>query len=219
MYVSLLLVFFLSGLWHGAGFHFIVWGMLHGVLYVITRFWQRHARQRNDESVTKEERKKTALPERRKGMSAQAESGKKGFGNRVFHRIMTAVSQIATFLYVSVAWVYFRAESIAQANALLRTAWKGEVKRLSMDLAECLQPDEFWYVIKVLHLDDLSFSRYILMFLLLAAGLYLSMAGKNAQERVARLKYGPVSAAVLVVLAVWCILSFSGVSTFLYFNF
>lgn len=219
MYVNLLLVYFLSGLWHGAGFHFIVWGMLHGVLYVITRFWQRHVQQRNDVSVTKKEREKTPLSERRNGMSVQAESVKQGFGRRVFHRGVTVVSQIATFLYVSVAWVYFRAESIAQANALLRTAWKGEVKRLSMDLAECLQMDEFWYVIKVLHLDNLSFSRYILMFLMLAAGLYLSMAGKNAQERVARLKYGPVSAAVLVVLAVWCILSFSGVSTFLYFNF
>ena len=74
-------------------------------------------------------------------------------------------------------------------------------------------------MIKVLHLDNLSFSRYILMFAILAAGLYLSMVGKNAHERVARLKFGLVSAVVLVVLAVWCILSFSGVSTFLYFNF
>lgn len=190
MYLNLLLVFFLSGLWHGAGFHFIVWGMLHGALYVITRFWQRHVG-----------------------------AGRKSDTPGLIHKIMTVVSQIATFLYVSVAWVYFRAESIAQANALLRTAWKGEVKRISVDLAECLQMDEFWYVIKVLHLDNLSFSRYILMFLMLAAGLYLSMVGKNAQERVVRLKYGPVSATVLVVLAVWCILSFSGVSTFLYFNF
>lgn len=183
MYLNLLLVFFLSGLWHGAGFHFIVWGMLHGVLYVATRFWQRHMRLGNDS------------------------------------KIMTVMSQIATFLYVSVAWVYFRAENIAQANTLLRTACRGEVKKISMDLAECLQPDEFWYVIKVLHLDNLSFSRYILMFLILAAGLYFSMVGKNAQERVARLKYGPASAVALVVLAVWCILGFSGVSTFLYFNF
>lgn len=188
MYLNLLLVFFISGLWHGAGFHFMVWGMLHGVLYVATRFWQGHAQKENDKNV-------------------------------ITGKIMTIVSQIATFLYVSVAWVYFRADNIAQANALLRTACKGEVKRISLDLAECLQPDEFWYVIKVLHLDNLSFSRYILMFLILAVGLYLSMAGRNAQERVARLKYGPVSAAVLVVLAVWCILSFSGVSTFLYFNF
>lgn len=74
-------------------------------------------------------------------------------------------------------------------------------------------------MLKVLHLDNLSFSRYILMFVILAAGLYFAMVGRNAQERTARLKYGPVSAAILVVLAVWCILSFSGVSTFLYFNF
>lgn len=184
MYLNLLLVFFLSGLWHGAGFHFLVWGMLHGVLYAATRFWRKHVRHGSDKNV-----------------------------------IMTCVSQIATFLYVSAAWVYFRAENIAQANALLRTAWKGEVKKISLDLAECLQLDEFWYVIKVLHLDSLSFSRYILMFLLLAAGLYLAMVGKNAEERAARLRYGPVSAAVMVVLAVWCILGFSGVSTFLYFNF
>lgn len=188
MYLNLLLVFFISGLWHGAGFHFMVWGMLHGVLYVATRFWQGHAQKENDINV-------------------------------ITGKIMTIMSQIATFLYASVAWVYFRADNIAQANALLRTACKGEAKRISMDLAECLQPDEFWYVIKVLHLDNLSFSRYIPMFLILAVGLYLSMAGQNAQERVARMKYGPISAMVLVVLAVWCILSFSGVSTFLYFNF
>ncbi|MDE5939133.1 MAG: MBOAT family protein [Lachnospiraceae bacterium] len=187
MYVNLLIVFFLSGLWHGAGFHFIVWGMLHGVLYVVTRFWQGRVKTKNDKCVK--------------------------------NRILTVVSQVATFLYVSVAWVYFRAENISQANTLLRTACAGEAKKISMDLAECLQPDEFWYVIKVLHLDNLPFSRYMIMLLFLAAGLYFSMIGRNAQERVARLKYGPVSAAVLVVLAVWCILSFSGVSTFLYFNF
>ena len=190
MYLNLLIVFFLSGFWHGAGFHFLVWGMLHGVLYVATRFWQGRVRCRNDNSLIKQ-------------------------GSKV----MTLVSQIATFLYVSVAWVYFRAENIRQANTLLRTACAGEVKKISLDLAECLQPDEFWYVIKVLHLDNLSFSRYILMFVILAAGLYFAMVGRNAQERVARLKYGSVSAAILVVLTVWCILSFSGVSTFLYFNF
>ena len=219
MYVNLLIVFFLSGLWHGAGFHFIVWGMLHGVLYVLTRFRQRYMRTNDDKCVTNGTRDKNGPLERSKGMTAQTGSGMSGLGRRVGHKFMTVLSQIATFLYVSVAWVYFRAESIAQANALLRTVWQGEVKKLSMDLAECLQPDEFWYVIKVLHLDNLSFSRYMIMFLFLAAGLYFSMIGRNAQERVARLKYGPVSAAVLVVLAVWCILSFSGVSTFLYFNF
>ena len=194
MYLNLLLVFFLSGLWHGAGYQFLVWGMLHGVLYVVTRVWQRHVRHRYDTDVT-------------------------NGGRSVGRRLAAVPAQAATFLYVSVAWVYFRAESVAQANTLLLTAWRGERKKISMDLAECLQPDEFWYVIKVLHLDNFSFSRYILMFMILAAGLYLAMVGKNAKERAEHMKYGPVSAAVLTILAVWSILSFSGVSTFLYFNF
>lgn len=231
MYLNLLLVFFLSGLWHGAGYQFLVWGMLHGVLYVITRFLQRRGWKKNDVCVINGEggendgalteraelKKSGAETDERK--TAETDERKTEVTARIGGRILTIGSQIATFLYVSVAWVYFRAKSIAQANTLLLTAWKGEVKKISLDLAECLQPDEFWYVIKVLHLDNLSFSRYILMFLMLAAGLYLAMVGKNANERTARLQYGPLSAAALVVLAVWCILSFSGVSTFLYFNF
>lgn len=219
MYLNLLVVFFLSGLWHGAGFHFLVWGMLHGALYVVTRFWQKHVRRKSDKDVMRGREGKRDLTKQHESVSVRTRNGQDGLGGRGGRRIVTIVSQIATFLYVCVAWVYFRAESIGQANALLLMAWKGEMKKISLDLAECLQPDEFWYVIKVLHLDNFSFSRYILMFLILALGLYFAMIGKNAQERTARLKYGTVSAAVTVVLAVWCILSFSGVSTFLYFNF
>lgn len=191
MYLNFLIVFFLSGLWHGAGFHFILWGMMHGVLYVATRFWQK--------------RMKPAI------------GGKTVSGLR--RKVMTVVSQICTFLYVSIAWVYFRAADIGQANNLLATAFRGKVQKLSMELAECFQVDEFWYVLKVLHLDGLSVSRYILMFAILAAGLYLAMVGKNAIERTERLKYRAGTAVVIAVLMVWCVLSLSGVSTFLYFNF
>jgi D-alanyl-lipoteichoic acid acyltransferase DltB (MBOAT superfamily) len=40
-YINIFLVFFLSGLWHGAGWTFIFWGVLHGVASMINRFWQR----------------------------------------------------------------------------------------------------------------------------------------------------------------------------------
>ena len=36
--VNILLVFLLSGLWHGANYTFIVWGGLHGVYYLIERY-------------------------------------------------------------------------------------------------------------------------------------------------------------------------------------
>lgn len=40
--LNVLIVFLISGIWHGAGFTFIVWGLMHGVamvLYRLTRKW------------------------------------------------------------------------------------------------------------------------------------------------------------------------------------
>jgi alginate O-acetyltransferase complex protein AlgI len=36
-YVNLLIVFFLTGLWHGASWNFVVWGMIHGVMMMAER--------------------------------------------------------------------------------------------------------------------------------------------------------------------------------------
>ncbi|TMV47509.1 MBOAT family protein [Paenibacillus mesophilus] len=39
-YLNLMIVFLISGLWHGAGWTFLFWGALHGTAMVINRFWQ-----------------------------------------------------------------------------------------------------------------------------------------------------------------------------------
>lgn len=36
-YINLFIVFFLTGLWHGAGWHFIIWGLFHGIFLIIER--------------------------------------------------------------------------------------------------------------------------------------------------------------------------------------
>ena len=185
MYVNLMLVFLLSGLWHGAGWNYIVWGAMHGILYVLTRLWQKSVKPR----VVRD---------------------------NIF---MTVVSRLLLFAYVTAAWVYFRAADIAQANRMLCTAVKGPIQKISTGLAACFQVDEFWYVIKVLHLDNRTYSRYILLWVILGAGIYLSMIGRNAAQRMERVKYSVVSAVVIAVLTLWCVLTFSEVSTFLYFNF
>lgn len=38
---NLLIVFLLSGLWHGAGWTFIIWGALHGLAILIHRWWKK----------------------------------------------------------------------------------------------------------------------------------------------------------------------------------
>ena len=201
MYLNLMIVFLLSGLWHGAGWNFLVWGAMHGALYVLTRFWQKSLRPHFI---------------REGNMNDVSQSGKT---LRLKNIIVTCVSRILLFAYVTVAWVYFRAADVAQANRMLYTAVKGPVQKISADLAACFQVDEFWYVIKVLHLDNMAYSRYILLWVILAIGIYLSMIGRNAAERMERVKYRTGSAVIFAVLTLWCVLTFSEVSTFLYFNF
>lgn len=215
MYRNLMIVFLLSGLWHGAGWNYLVWGAMHGVLYVLTRLWQRSLKPRMARNYA-------GFPSSSKdARHVQVPTGQSGYGiwSGIGHGIMTLVSRFLLFVYVAVAWVYFRAENIAQANRMLVAAVRGSVQKVSLELAECFQVDEFWYVIKVLHLDHMTYSRYILMWVILAAGLYLAMIGPNAARRVERMKYRTGSAAVFAVLALWCVLTFSKVSTFLYFNF
>ncbi len=38
-HLNLMIVFFLSGLWHGAGWNFIVWGSIHGIFLVLERLF------------------------------------------------------------------------------------------------------------------------------------------------------------------------------------
>ncbi|MGL5054607.1 MAG: MBOAT family O-acyltransferase, partial [Fusobacteriaceae bacterium] len=37
---NLLIVFLVSGIWHGAGWNFIIWGALHGAAILVHRIWK-----------------------------------------------------------------------------------------------------------------------------------------------------------------------------------
>jgi alginate O-acetyltransferase complex protein AlgI len=39
VYFNVLITMLLSGIWHGAGLNFLVWGLYHGVLLALHRFW------------------------------------------------------------------------------------------------------------------------------------------------------------------------------------
>lgn len=45
-YVNLMIVMLLGGLWHGAGWSFVVWGGLHGLALALNRAWTRFMRFR-----------------------------------------------------------------------------------------------------------------------------------------------------------------------------
>jgi D-alanyl-lipoteichoic acid acyltransferase DltB (MBOAT superfamily) len=44
-YINLIITMTLGGLWHGASWNFVIWGMLHGVAQAGTRLWQSTRKQ------------------------------------------------------------------------------------------------------------------------------------------------------------------------------
>lgn len=194
MYRNLLIIFLLSGIWHGAGWNFILWGLMHGVLYVATRMWQESKRG------------KTQRP---KGKS----------GGKVGRSIGKAVCVAAIFLYVSIAWVYFRAESVAQGNELLAKLFQHDFVRVNRNLAGYFNLDEFWYILKALRLDRWEFGHYLLMAVITAASLLLVFFGKNAAQLAQQTRPKVWNAVFMAGLLLWCVLTFSNVGAFLYFNF
>ena len=181
MYINYLLVFFLSGLWHGAGWNFILWGMMHGILYVATKWWLNH--KKSQPYITK------------------------------------VLGGVFTFIYVSIAWVYFRASSVEQANILLMNVVSKPWALPGSDFANVFNLGEFWYVLKILKLATLPYAKYYIMIIFSAFALAITFFGRNIDELAEKFKPTIFNAVMTAVLFVWCVVSLSGVSTFLYFNF
>lgn len=202
MYTNLFLVFFLSGIWHGAGWNYILWGVMHGVLYCVTRWIQVNRRKKECIAKANED------TEKRKSILEKSAS-----------IVVQTIKVLSTFLYVNIAWVFFRSTSIDQALTLFKRMFTGGLMLPAEAVYDAFNLDEFWYVMKILHLTDFTFSKYILMILFTAVILLVTFFGKNVHELAAKWKMSMMSAIVLAVVFVWCVVSLSGVRTFLYFNF
>ena len=125
----------------------------------------------------------------------------------------------ATFLYVNIAWVFFRASTLTDAVTLFKKMVSGQSGRINWDLVNGFNLDEFWYVIKVLHVDSWQYAHYIIPVLFLIVVLLMTFLVKNAIQMAEQIKPRVWNTVLLAGLFLWCVLSLSGVSTFLYFNF
>jgi alginate O-acetyltransferase complex protein AlgI len=52
VYLNVLITMFLSGLWHGAGLNFLVWGLWHGMLLSVHRLWSRRSARQTTKTAT-----------------------------------------------------------------------------------------------------------------------------------------------------------------------
>ena len=94
-YVNLMLTMVLGGLWHGAGWNFIIWGILHGGALALHRLWHEHYA-----GVSWYQRVKDTIWWR-------------------------YVSLVTTFHYVCLAWIFFRATTFSEAMRVMSELFSG----------------------------------------------------------------------------------------------
>lgn len=187
-YLNTMIVFLLSGLWHGANWTFVFWGALHGTFMILERIG------------------------RELGIGVQKKAGAVG-------KVTETVKWFFTFLLLNITWVFFRADSLDGALLFLRRIFNGGFgcQEFIIEIFDKLIEIRF---LKRIGLSGI-FNNYtdliiwLILFLIVSAVVF----SKNALEKMKTEKYTLLRSISTVILLVWCVISLSDVSEFLYFNF
>lgn len=174
-YVNVMIVFLVSGLWHGASWTFILWGAMHGVVNVLTRMFKK-----------------------------------------TIEKCHPAFLWLSTFAFINVTWVFFRADSVSEALNFIKQILKLEITPVISNISNAFVLPEFKMLFTLIGKGN--YVNYLwIVFILIA--LYACLQKKNTNERLKEFKASSVNAVVCAAVFVWGLLSLSGVSTFLYWNF
>ncbi len=166
--INLMIVFLASGLWHGAGWLFLLWGLMHGAASVLYRIFRKQ-----------------------------------------YDALHPALQWIMTFLFVTVAWVFFRATALSDALAIVKSM-------LMMDFGPIRDS-----ITSAFALPGGFRPGYNAIFMMIwyVLALFGCLGLRNTYERTQDFKPTIFNALSTVILILYCVLSLSGVSVFLYFNF
>ena len=176
-YINIMVIFLVSGFWHGAGWTFLIWGALHGLAQVVERAWG---------------------PAR--------------------DRLPRLVRWGLTFLFVNLAWVFFRAPDLSGALELLHTAVTGGFAKPEPWLLDALFAKETG-ALEMLLPALTPWMNILRVTGLYGVGLVMVLWPRNVISRMDTFRPTLWRGAALTVVTVWSVLSFTGITTFIYSNF
>lgn len=171
-----MLVFCVSGLWHGAGWTFVLWGICHGVFSVLSRHYEA-----------------------------------------VVHKLHPVLNWMITFTFLNITWAIFRAGNIREGVRIINRVLLFDFGIIDKNITSSFNLPEFLFINKRFPILNIYPQFFMISFFVFA--IWLLLGSKNAYEKMQ--EFLPTTGKLIstVILLIWCIFSFSGVSTFLYFNF
>lgn len=177
-YINIMIVFLISGIWHGANFTFVLWGLLHGILNCLNRMFEKK-----------------------------------------WDKVGTVTQWAITFMLVNGLWILFRADSISQAICFFKRLYTLSDFWIRPEFFECFNLLEIVELEKAIPFLSFFLSQItgfnLWMFIIGSFAVVLNCS--NSGE----IQFKPTVATSLitVLFMVWSIMSFAGVSSFLYFDF
>jgi D-alanyl-lipoteichoic acid acyltransferase DltB (MBOAT superfamily) len=186
---NLMVTMLLGGLWHGAGWTFVIWGGLHGLYLMVFHAWRR-------------------------GVDALG----LGPSLRPLRPVLAPIAWLLTFIAVVVAWVFFRAADLDAALSMLRgmagmngALLPDQIIRFVPLLSQVADG-----MGKVPYLADGTVMGCVEMFLMISLGMALALGAPTVPELRNRWRYALV--VPCAALALQRVL-YGQASEFLYFQF
>jgi D-alanyl-lipoteichoic acid acyltransferase DltB (MBOAT superfamily) len=186
---NLMVTMLLGGLWHGAGWTFVIWGGLHGLYLMVFHAWRRGV---------------DAF-----GLDAAL---------RTLRPVLAPIAWLLTFTAVVVAWVFFRAADLDAAMSMLRGMAGMNGALLPDQIIKFVPPlaNVADGMGKVPYLADGTVMGCVEMFLMISLGMALALGAPTVPELRNRWRYALV--VPCAALALQQVL-YGQASEFLYFQF
>lgn len=181
-YRNILFVFLLSGIWHGANWTFILWGILHGVFNVLSRTF-----------------------------------------SNIRDKIPKQLTWLGTFLSINLLWILFRSNSVNEAFLMYKKLFDFSNFSINESIYGITYIPgtrgiaAFIFLKMNISLDPYTVVSHITLFSFLILAIFASVSFRNIYET--QNKRSSFKLFFSVIFLILSILSFSGVSEFLYFNF
>ena len=137
-----------------------------------------------------------------------------------FEKLHPGLAWLITFTLVSMSMALFRSNSIADALNLFGNVVKMEFGPISNGITNAFLLPEIQFLTR--YIGALSYFQLhpnAVLLLFFAGSLTLILGARNANEHMQTFRPTVWNLLATGLLLVLCVLSFSGVSTFLYFNF
>lgn len=184
------MVFLLSGLWHGANWTYVAWGAMQGLLVI----WDN-----------------------------LGIVGVKGSNEKVSAKfyIPRWLGWFFTFAFFNLSLFFFRSDSMGNAFQMFRNIFAFKNTGYVYKVAAMLDIPEFYLIKQAVNMaaPGLLTYAYLALFLFLLAVSGFILTRKNALEIVTGKPLDGKLCFWIVAVFVWSVISFSQVSTFIYFNF